>query len=192
MTATEENYMDTLELRLTAAQFARLPALRDGSQRELIRGVVALLPAPGFRHRFYQGNAYTLLWEFADNTRFGIVTADANFPTGQDPDTVRGTDVGYWTVARLPLDTDLIGPPPVVPDLSVEVVSNTKKLAEARERMTEHLASGVRMVWIVEPEYHTVTVYRTPDEGRILHEMATLHGEDVLPGFQCRVADFFA
>jgi Uma2 family endonuclease len=152
---------------------------------------VTLLPAPGFRHRFYQGNAYTLLWEYADNTRFGIVTADATFLTGQEPDTIRGTDVAYWTVTRLPLETAPEPPCMVVPDLCVEVVSSIKKLSEVRLRMEEYLASGVRMVWIVEPEFHSVTVYRMPTEGRIFHGTAVLHGEEVLPGFQCSVADFF-
>lgn len=186
-----ENAMGTEEKLLTVSDFAQLPALSDGSQRELVRGVVALLPAPGFRHRFYQGNAYTLLWEYADNTRFGIVAADASFPTGQEPDTIRGTDVAYWTVARLPLEAAPEPPCMVVPDLCVEVLSSLKKLIEVRERMEEYLAAGVRMVWIVEPEFHTVTVYRTPQEGRILHGTARLTGEDVLPGFQCSVADFF-
>jgi hypothetical protein len=36
-----------------------------------------------------------------------------------------------------------------------------------------------------------VTVYRQPGEGRILWDAATLTGEDVLPGFTCKVAEFF-
>jgi Uma2 family endonuclease len=48
------------------------------------------------------------------------------------------------------------------------------------------------MVWIIDPEDRTVTVYRTPDEGRVLQESATLSGDDVLPGFSCRVAELFA
>ena len=32
-------------------------------------------------------------------------------------------------------------------------------------------------------------IYRTPDEGRVLHEPATVTGEDVLPGFTCRASD---
>jgi len=38
-------------------------------------------------------------------------------------------------------------------------------------------------------EDRTLTIYRTPDEGRSLHESATVTGEDVLPGFACRVSD---
>lgn len=189
---TPEKTCDGEERLLTAVEFAQLPVAGEGPCRELVRGVVILLPAPGFRHRFYQGNAYTVLWEYADNTRFGVVAADATFQTNQEPDTVRGTDVAYWTVARLPLEPGPGSAPLEAPDLCVEVVSSAKKLNQARERMEEFLASGVRMVWIVEPEFHTVTVYRNPGEGRVLHTTAYVNGEDVLPGFQCSVADFFS
>ena len=36
-----------------------------------------------------------------------------------------------------------------------------------------------------------MTVYRTADQARTLEETDTLAGEDVLPGFSCRVADLF-
>jgi hypothetical protein len=55
----------------------------------------------------------------------------------------------------------------------------------------ENTQSGVEMVWLIDPEARTVTVYR-PDQGpHLLEEADELTGEDVLPGFRCRVADFF-
>jgi Uma2 family endonuclease len=60
-----------------------------------------------------------------------------------------------------------------------------------RDKLREYFTRGVRMVWIVDPEDQTVTVYRSPDEGRLLHESTTLTGEDVIPAFSCPVAAFF-
>ena len=57
--------------------------------------------------------------------------------------------------------------------------------------MREYLKRGVRVVWVVDPEDRTVTVYRQPGQGQLLEEDATVTGEDVLPGFSCRVAEFF-
>ncbi len=48
-----------------------------------------------------------------------------------------------------------------------------------------------RMVWVVDPEERTVTVYRKPGDGRVLWEDATITGEDVLPNFACPLKDFF-
>jgi Uma2 family endonuclease len=58
--------------------------------------------------------------------------------------------------------------------------------------MREYFERGVRLVWVVDPEDHTVMVYRSPDEGRLLHETSMLSGEEVLPEFSCRVAELFA
>ncbi len=65
-------------------------------------------------------------------------------------------------------------------------------MSKIREKMTEYFQSGVRMVWIVDPEDRTVAVYCSMDEGRILHESAILDGDDVLPGFKCRVSELFS
>lgn len=59
------------------------------------------------------------------------------------------------------------------------------------EKLREYFAIGVRLVWVVAPEDRTIALYRNPDEGRLLHENAVLSGEDVLPGYSCRVREFF-
>ncbi len=58
-------------------------------------------------------------------------------------------------------------------------------------KAAEYLAHGVRLVWIADPEDQTVTIDRQPDEGRALSDAAEITGDDVLPGFRCRGADFF-
>jgi Uma2 family endonuclease len=112
--------------------------------------------------------------------------------TERDPDTVRGPDVSYWSAERLPLDQVPQGYPELAPDVAIEVLSPHHEMAKIREKMAEYFQRGVRMVWIVDPEDRTVAVYRSMDEGRVLHENATLSGEEVLPGFSCRVAELFA
>jgi Uma2 family endonuclease len=47
------------------------------------------------------------------------------------------------------------------------------------------------MVWVVDPEDRTVTVYRSITNVRILEEADTLSGEDVLPNFACTVSELF-
>jgi Uma2 family endonuclease len=76
--------------------------------------------------------------------------------------------------------------------LCVEIHSSRNPDRDINRKVREYLARGVRMVWIVDPEARTVTVYRQPGEGRVLWEDATLSGEDVLPDFSCTVAELFA
>ena len=89
-----------------------------------------------------------------------------------------------------------VGQEPVVyanvpPDLIVEVRSPGNPGSHLATKVREYLASGVPLVWIVDPETETVTVYRRPEEGRALFKDAQLTGDDAPPGFTCKVADFF-
>lgn len=47
------------------------------------------------------------------------------------------------------------------------------------------------MVWVVYPRTRTVTVYRSLKDVKVLRADETLSGEDVLPGFERRVAEIF-
>ena len=176
---------------ITAEEFARMPDPPDGSKQELVKGVIVTMPPPGFRHGKVQGRIYFALESFVRSHPIGQVTVESGVLTETGPDTVRGPDVAFWSAERLPLDQEPVVYANVAPDLVVEVLSpgNTEQKMTAKVR--EYFKSGVRMVWVVDPDERTVTVYRQPGEGRVLWEDATLDGEDVLPGFRCRVGEFF-
>jgi Uma2 family endonuclease len=59
------------------------------------------------------------------------------------------------------------------------------------EKAAEWLAAGVPLLWIVHPRAREVQVRRP--EGRIvnLKETEELSGDEVIPGFRCRVGDLF-
>jgi Uma2 family endonuclease len=106
------------------------------------------------------------------------------------PDSVRGPDISYWSKERL--SEVPVGYIEVPPDLLVEVLSPSNTSRQIRDKLQEYFAKGVRLVWVIAPEDRTLTIYRTPDEGRLLHETATVTSEEVLPGFSCRVSDLLA
>jgi Uma2 family endonuclease len=59
-----------------------------------------------------------------------------------------------------------------------------------QRRLVNFLARGATLVWLVETQDRTVTVYRR--EGpRCFGETEVLSGSDALPGFSCRVAELF-
>jgi Uma2 family endonuclease len=185
--------MSTVAKKLiTAEEFRLMPDPPDGSKQELVRGEIITMPAPGFRHGLRQGRAFVLLDSYARTTKRGRVTVESGVVTEEDPDTVRGPDVSFWSFERLPAEQEPEGYPEVAPDLVVEVLSPHDRRKKMLEKVHELLTRGVRMVWIIDPEDRTVEIYRSPDEGRILRENAMLTGDDVLPGFSCRVAELFA
>jgi Uma2 family endonuclease len=80
----------------------------------------------------------------------------------------------------------------IPPDLAVEVLSPGDRRADVRAKIREYVFYSVPMVWLVDPEARTVTVYRGSMRGTELDEADDLDGGDVLPGFSCKIADFFA
>lgn len=183
----------TTKKLMTIEEFSKLPDPIDGSQQELVRGEVVTMPPPGFVHGIVQVNIATLLKVFAKQHKLGRVTVETGVVTDDRPknDTVRGPDVSFWSFERLPSDKVPKVYPDVAPDLCVEVKSPKNTPARTKEKVNEYFACGARMVWFVDPDDRTVTVYLKPGKGRVLKEDATITGEDVLPSFSCAISDFF-
>jgi Uma2 family endonuclease len=181
----------TAKKLLTAEEFAKLPEPVDGSKQELVRGEVITMPPPSFLHGVVQLNIATLLKIFVAERQLGRVTVESGVITEQGPSTVRGPDVAYWSYERLPADHVPVVYANVAADLCVEVRSPSNTDERMTRKVREYFDSGVKMVWVVDPEERTLTVYRKPGDGRVLWEDATISGEDVLPGFTYSVAEFF-
>lgn len=173
---------------LTAEEFFLLPQPSNGAQQELVRGEVITMPPPGGLHGVTCNKAGRRLGNFVEDNDRGTVTSnDTGFITERAPDSVRGPDISYWSKERLPVVP--VGYITIPPDLLVEVLSPSNTSKQIHDKLLEYFARGVRLVWVIAPEDRTVTIYRTAEEGRLLHETATVTGEEVLPGFTCRVSD---
>lgn len=175
---------------LTAEEFFRLPKPADGSQQELAKGEIVTMRPPGGMHGVCCSKIVCKLGNHIDTPDGpgGTLTCnDAGFITERHPDSVRGPDVSWWSKDRLAEVP--VGYIEIAPDMLVEVLSPSNSWKQIRTKIKEYFAKGVRLVWVIAPEDRTLTIYRTPDEGRVLHETATVTGEEVLPGFSCRVSD---
>jgi Uma2 family endonuclease len=80
---------------------------------------------------------------------------------------------------------------PIHPDLAVEVTSPGDSVYEVDQKIQEYLAAGVSLVWEVNPELRTILIHRQDGTVTRLGENDEITGENVLPGFRCRVGDFF-
>jgi Uma2 family endonuclease len=79
----------------------------------------------------------------------------------------------------------------VVPDLVVEVVSPSNIYSDIRERVNEFLEAGVPLVWIVEPAFRSIVIYRKDGSVGWFREADVLSNEPALPDFSVRVGDLF-
>jgi len=57
--------------------------------------------------------------------------------------------------------------------------------------MSEYLAAGVKLVWLVNSYRRTVTVYRPDAEPQLFNVAHEISGEPHLPGFKVAVAAIF-
>lgn len=81
---------------------------------------------------------------------------------------------------------------PYPPALAVEILSPTNTAREIERKRREYFAGGTRLLWTVEPELRSVTVWTGPDQSHILTQADTLDGGDVVPGFALPIARWFA
>ena len=164
----------------------------DGLKHELQAGMLVSEPLPGFRHGRVAGNVAGLLRDHVRPRGLGVVlVSDTGFVLARRPDTVRGPDVAFVSRARREAAGDPVGAFPGAPDLAVEVVSPSNTRPALHAKIADYLAGGTRLVWLVDPERETVTVYRSLLSPRILCRGDDLDGEDVIPGFHAAVADVF-
>jgi Uma2 family endonuclease len=177
--------------RYTVEEFMRLPDPSDGSKQELVQGEIVTKPPPSHNHgRTVTRIAMTLEF-YTEQHGSGQTTAESGFVTDRNPDSARGPDVAFWGVAKLPLNANISGYAEVAPDLCAEVISEHTRPKHLKRKLREYFKAGVRMVWVADTENRTLTVYRSPTKGKLLHEEEILDGEDVLPGFSVQVAKFF-
>jgi Uma2 family endonuclease len=164
---------------ITIQEFERMAL--DG-RWELIDGEpIELSPAAG-RSGWISGNVYRLLAShFPPETGFILF---------EDRQTVRSPDAAVVLGDRLAELPDSFVP--MAPDLAVEVLSPSDRMADALAKVAMYLQAGTPLVWLVNPATRTVVVFRSETDPVTLGESDTLDGGDVLPGFSVPVAEIFA
>jgi Uma2 family endonuclease len=180
--------MATRTTLLTAEEFLKLPSSR---WTELIDGVVVEMSPPAGGHGMRQARIIRVLGR-AEDAGVGRVIGELGCVIRRDPDAVRAPDVAFIRQERVPES----GLPEGsywegAPDLVVEIVSPNDRPGEILTKTREWLDAGARQVWIVYPGSRTVHVVRSPQERIVLTEEDAIDGGDAVPGFSCRVADFF-
>ena len=170
--------------------FVHRPENRDRCF-ELESGELIESSRPGERHGLVCANVVFELSVHVRRRGQGYVCSnDTGLILEHDPDTVRGPDVVLYTQSMQydQLNRKYSEQPPT---LAVEVLSPNASFGRVTRRVSQLLRHGVGMVWLVEPEARTVTVYRDGAVPVVFDDSEELAVEDLLPGFRCKVADLF-
>lgn len=109
----------------------------------------------------------------------------------ESPGTVRFPDVSLVRASRKAEIGDNPGYMPIPADLAVEVLSPNDRVKDVDEKIEDYLKAGFGLVWVVNPHWRHVHVYRPDGSVQLLNEREEISGEGALPSFRCRVGEFF-
>ena len=160
---------------------------------ELVEGEIIEMPLPNGEHGEVLAILTVKIGHYVLQQGLGrVATGDAGFVLERNPDgrdTVRGVDLAFISKSKAPapLPNTLLE---LAPDLAVEVISPSNKVADMHRKIRQLLAAGTALVWIVHPETHTVEVH-TQSGATTLEDDDILSGGDVLPGLEISVRDIF-
>jgi Uma2 family endonuclease len=178
---------------MTASDFwdwVHSPENRD-RHYELERGKVVEVSRPGEMHGVVCANVAWILGNYIRQRRKGYVCGnDTGIMWECDPDTVKGPDLVFYDKNQSfgelnPKWTE------EVPTLAVEVRSPNDRMSKITRRVSQFLKWGVLLVWLIDPEDQTATIYRRDRPPEVLEVDQELTGDGILADFRCPVAELF-
>ena len=170
---------------------ADLHALGEEVRAELIDGELYMTPSPSLRHQEILGRLHLALGAFAGSSALGrvfVAPLDVYLPAGD----VVQPDLIFVATANAGILQDRVRG---VPDLLIEIVSES---GAARDRIVKrdlYAKSGVAKYWIVDPDANGIEVLRLGDSGYAAsgyYEATDTLTSDSLPGLSLPLADVFA
>jgi Uma2 family endonuclease len=175
---------------MTAEELLQLP--RGEFRAELINGELITMPLAGYPHGRIAARIAGPLEQFVFDKDFGAVfIADTGFKLTSNPDTVLGPDVAFVSKQRMKEIDESKVHFPGPPDLAVEVLSPGDRQNKVRTKISQWLGFGAKQVWIVDPKFRTVAIYRSLSDTTTFSGDAQLEADDLLPGFRISLERIF-
>lgn len=178
---------------MTTEELFALPD--DGIERDLVRGELREYPITkrNRQHsRVMVAVGHILLsWVIHKNVGGEVAAGEAGVRLRRDPETTVGIDAAYFSaksLAGMPANQPWYDGPP---ELAVEILSPSDTHENVVDKINLYLDCGVAVVWILDPDFQTLTVYRPHTAPLMLRVHETLDGHPELPGLSVPVRDFF-
>lgn len=158
---------------------------------ELISGKLLAVPSGGLAS-WVAGQVAFKLHPFCNEHEEQYVLIMGPFQCFKNqPGDVRFPDVSVTPRERFPDGKLPWGNSEAVPTLIVESLSPFDTAYYVDSKLAQFFEAGVTCAWVVNPELKTVQIARPTGEGTRLWGDAVISGENAVPGFSCRITEFF-
>ncbi len=102
---------------------------------------------------------------------------------------IRIPDIAYYNLEQIKKAAS--GDFQPVTDFALEIISDNDKFNKVHLKLKEYFQAGVKVVWLILPEFHEVHVYTSPTDIKICQGQALCSAAAVIPGFVIGAADLF-
>ncbi|HKS91468.1 MAG TPA: Uma2 family endonuclease [Tepidiformaceae bacterium] len=174
--------------RMTLDEFLALPETKP--YREFVRGEVFEKPMPNSDHSDLVFELNRLIGNYLVNHREGRGGTELRHADRAE-DRVYLPDINV-TQGRRASRRGSATPVEHPPDFAIEVLSPDDRASRILDKTDFYMRSGVRLLWLVDPDNESVTVYRPGQQPVMYHAPATIDARPVLSEFTLELGALFA
>ena len=187
------NYLLDVKRVFTGAQFEQL--CRDNRETRLeltAQGVMVIMPPTGSKTGLRNAKVTQRLceWSDADGTGFCFDSSTGfMLPNGAR----RSPDAAWVRRERWEALTEdeQEGFAPLCPDFVIELRSRTDDLPPLQDKMTEYIANGAQLAWLIDPLRRRVYVYCPNQSPQMFENLEAVAGDPVVPGFVLNLGELW-
>ena len=178
-----------LKTRTTLAEFLALPETKP--YLELMDGEVYPKPMPNRFHGTLVAYLVRILGNYLERTREARVETEVRHAE-EDEEWVFLPDVHVTLRSRIGPPTSTPDPVVVMPDLAIEVLSPDDRPGRLQRRIAHYMRAGVPILWVIDPESETLTVWEPGGAPREYAAPAKVSAAPVLSDFELDLGALFA
>jgi len=170
---------------LTIDDFEKLPDAL-ALNHELVDGELVDVSGNTASHNALRGLIEGLLMFFVREHKLGRVLAEQEYQFG---DNAYGPDVSFFGSEKVTLCVGYLRVQRFVPDLAIEIVSQSDKFDALIKKAQRYRDHGTRGVWIFSIALRQAYVYS--DSRRAILDENEQFATDLIPGFSIRIGELF-
>jgi Uma2 family endonuclease len=171
----------------------KMPSVPDDSFYEVVDGQIVELPPMSVYECGIASLLALALLQTVKIQKLGRVVVETLFWLDRAGKLKRRPDLAFVSAEKWPLSKTAPRTEAwdVIPDLAIEVVSQSNKADEIAVKLRDYFRAGVRQVWVIYPVTRQVYVYTSLTSVQILIEPAELEGGDLIPEFHLSLTELF-